>query len=189
MPELLGTSPFAVLPPPRLLPRLLGVGVVLLSLTCMGVMVRHAEKAAGFVAEKGALTVERCEEHHGHRGTYDVCFGSFRADRGRVVRDGAGLRGGYVVGEKVRVYREGYGYHPVSWRYVWGGLAFFCAGLAGVAFGVMTTVVGYRARTVGESRAAWAVLRRTAAAPYVMWLFRAAGAGTAVCVLLLLVSP
>ncbi|QLE71594.1 hypothetical protein FGW37_08255 [Streptomyces rectiverticillatus] len=195
MPELAATSPFCPLPAPRPLPRLVGVGVVVLSLACMGVMVRQAEKAAGLVAGKGTLTVERCEQRRegGHgRGasrSHTLCSGTFRADSGRVVRDSAALRGWYVTGEKVRVYREGYGYRPVGLRYFWGGLAFFFVGLAGVAAGVMTTVVGYRVRTLGESRAAWAVLRRTSVAPYVAWLFRAAGAGTAVCVLLLLVSP
>ncbi|WP_144440886.1 hypothetical protein [Streptomyces roseifaciens] len=195
VPELAATSPFCPLPAPRPLPRLFGVGVVVLSLTCMGVMVRQAEKAAGLVAGKGTLTVERCEQRReggqgrGASRSHTLCFGSFRADSGRVVRDGSALRGWYVTGEKVRVYREGHGYHPVGLRYFWGGLAFFFAGLAGVAVGVMTAVVGYRVRTVGESRAAWAMLRRTSVAPYVTWLFRAAGAGTAVCVLLLLVSP
>ncbi|MGK5728453.1 hypothetical protein [Streptomyces sp. URMC 124] len=196
VPELSATSPFCPLPPARLVPRLAGIGVVVLSLTCMGAMARQAEKAAGHVADKGTLSVERCEEHRGSgsrgsSGTYDVCFGSFRAESGRVVQGGPGLRGSYVAGEKVRVYHQGNSYRPISWRYFWGGWAFFFAGLAGVALGTMVALTGFWTKTLGESRAAWAALRRNhaPAAACVAWLFRAAGVGTAACVLLTLVSP
>ncbi|MGW2597281.1 hypothetical protein [Streptomyces klenkii] len=190
VPELAATSPFTALPAPRILPRLAGVGLMVLSLACMGFMVRQAEKSAGFVANKGTLVVKRCEEQ-GSGGRYssavhDVCFGSFRADNGRVVHDGAGLRGWYATGEKVRVYREGYGYQPVSWRFFWGRLAFFFAGLLMVAFGLVIAAAGHRTRTVGESRAAWEVLRRKSVGPYISWLFRVGGAGTAVCAVLTL---
>ncbi|MEU8551071.1 hypothetical protein AB0C81_29520 [Streptomyces roseoverticillatus] len=192
VPELAATSPFAALPAPRTVPRLTGVGIVVLSLACMGFMARQAEKSAGLVANKGTLVVKRCEEHgrSGGRyssGTYDVCFGSFHADSGRVVRDDAGLRGWYVAGEKVRVYREGYRYQPVSWRFFWGQLAFFFAGLMMVAFGLMTAVVGHRAKTAGEIRASWEALRRKSAGPYVAWLLRTGGAGAAACAVLSLV--
>ncbi|MEV5378735.1 hypothetical protein AB0L26_22590 [Streptomyces nondiastaticus] len=193
VPELAATSPFAALPAPRIMPRLTGVGIVVLSLACMGFMARQAEKSAGLVANKGTLVVKRCEERraygrHHSADAYDVCFGSFRADSGRVVRDGAGLRGWYAAGEKVRVYREGHRYQPVSWRFFWGRLAFFFAGLMMVAFGVMTMVVGHRARTAGEIRASWEALRRKSAGPYVSWLLRAGGAGTAACAVLALVG-
>ncbi|MFH8785644.1 hypothetical protein [Streptomyces roseoverticillatus] len=192
VPELTARSPFVALPAPRILPRLAGVGIVVLSLACMGFMVRQAEKSAGLVADKGTLVVKRCEERGRSGGryssdTYDVCFGSFQADSGRAMRDGAWIRGWYVVGEKVRVYREGDRCQPVSWRFFWGRLAFFFAGLMMVAFGLMTTVVGHRAKTAEEIRASWEALRRTSAGPYVSWLLRTGGAGTAACTVLSLV--
>ncbi|WP_436723190.1 hypothetical protein [Streptomyces sp. URMC 127] len=193
MPELARTGPFAVLPEPRVLPRIAGVGIIVLSLACMGFMVRQAEKSAGLVANKGTLVVKRCEERgrSGGRhssGTYDVCFGSFRSDSGRVVRDGAGLRGWHVAGEKVRVYREGYRYQPVSWRFFWGRLAFFFAGLMMVVYGLMVTVAGHRVKTPEEIRASWEALRRKPAGPYASWLLRTGGAGAAACTVLSLVS-
>ncbi|MFF7728027.1 hypothetical protein [Streptomyces sp. NPDC008001] len=190
MPELAATSPFTALPEPRILPRIAGVGIVVMSLACMAFMVRQAEKSAGFAVHKGTLVVERCEERRGSSGTYDVCSGSFRADGGgRAVRDGSGIRGWYVAGERVRVYRGDHGYQAISGRFFWGRLAFFFAGLLMVAFGVMVTVVGHRAKTSEEMRASWEALRRTSAGPYVTWLLRTGGAGTAACAVLSLVMP
>ncbi|MEU4212029.1 hypothetical protein AB0F13_18815 [Streptomyces sp. NPDC026206] len=193
MPELLGVSPSPFVPPPgpRYKARALGVGWVVAALLCAYFSASQASRAAGHVANKGVLTVERCWQHpgsgrYGSKGT--ECVGSFRTATGRVVRDDAELDGAHVPGERVRVYRAGDSYNLVGWRAFWGWLILFCFGALVACHGLMTIVVGIHATKAEEMLVVQSLVRRTSAAVYVKSLMWSALAGLVLCAMLALVS-
>ncbi|MFE0046356.1 hypothetical protein [Streptomyces albireticuli] len=172
--------------------RAFGAALMLVSLLGMGFFLSQSVKAAGYVADKGTVTVSECRTHRtvSHRTREETsCTGVFRSAGGRTVRDDAELTGYYVPGEKVRVYREASDYSLVSLRAFWGWLClvFFCLVL--FSRGLVSVVVGVRAAAFHELLAAQQMLKRTPFADYVKWLVLVGCAGLALCVLLAAVSP
>ncbi len=193
MPELLGVSPVAPPSGPRYKARALGASWVLLGLLLAALSVTQAEKAAGHVTDKGTLTVERCwvrttHARHGD-GDRDVCVGLYQGENGRTVRDGAELKGFYVPGERVRVYREDSEYYVIGWRVFWGWLACAFGGALLVCLGMVTVIVGIHAKTLEELDAVKSLLRlQPAVADCLRWLRRVGVAGLVLCFVLALIS-
>ncbi|MBT2387779.1 hypothetical protein [Streptomyces sp. ISL-11] len=195
MPELLGVSPVAPPSGPRYKARALGVCLMLASLAGMGFCLSRAVKAAGYVADKGTVTVGHCwtvhrsstSTRHSHDETR--CSGAFRPKGGRTVRTDAELKGFYVPGERVDVYREGSDYSLVSPRAGWGWLCAVFFGLITFTQGLVAVVIGFHARSVDEFRAAHGLIARSPFGGYVTRLLQVGGAGMLLCVLLACVSP
>ncbi|MFI9200909.1 hypothetical protein [Streptomyces sp. NPDC053048] len=191
MPELLGASPLAPPPGRRYKARIGGFCVVLAGLALMEVSVTHAVKAAGYVADKGTVTVAHCRLHRGHSSGSEesVCDGVYRPADGGAVRDDARLDGWYVPGEQVDVYREASAYFLVSLRAFWGWLILFFLGMLCAAHGMVTIVVGFPRRTIAQFTVARQMIAQSIVAEPVKWLRRVGGAGALLCFLLACVSP
>ncbi len=191
MPDMLSSSPFATPTEPRYKTWLIGAGYVLLGLLCMGATATQATKATGEVAHKGTLTVESCTVRHvsgRHGGDKTMCVGTFRPGRGPAVRDETELEGDHIPGEHVRVYREDYEYHLISWRSFWGWLAFFFLSVLAVCRGATTALSGVHARTVDEFTVVRSLMERHPGAPYVAALRWAGAGGLLLCFVFALVS-
>ncbi|ARZ70656.1 hypothetical protein M1P56_07200 [Streptomyces sp. HU2014] len=173
--------------------RAFGAALMLFSLLGMGFCLSQSVKAAGYVADKGTVTVSECrtERSLSRRVKKEEtrCTGVFRSEGGRTVRDDAELTGYYVPGEKVRVYREASDYSLVSLRAFWGWLClvFFCLVL--FSRGLVSVVVGVSATAFHEFPYAQEMLKRTPFADYVKWLLLIGGCGLLLCVMLAAVSP
>ncbi|MFF4155441.1 hypothetical protein [Streptomyces sp. NPDC001678] len=190
MPELLGASPFAPTPRPRIKTRLGGVCLVVAGLLLMEFTATSAVKAFGFADHQGTMTIGHCQTTHrgsGHEGT--SCDGVFRpADGGAVLTD-AEIDGAYVPGERVKVYREWGSYSLISPRAFWEWLILLFMALPVMAHGVMLVVAGFHPRTIGQFKAVREMLRRAEVAEHVRWLRRVGGMGMLACFLLACVSP
>ncbi|MEX2982078.1 hypothetical protein [Streptomyces sp. C36] len=191
MPELLGVSPLAPPPVRRYRTRVGGFCVVLAGLALMEVSVTHAVKAAGYVADKGTVTVAHCRIHpaRGRRNEESVCDGVYRPAGGGAARDDAEIDGWYVPGEQVTVYREASEYFLLSMRAFWGWMILFFLGMLGAAHGMVTIVVGFRRTTIAQFTAAREMVGCSLMAEPVKWLRRVGGVGALLCLLLALVSP
>lgn len=180
-------------PVARFRARAFGASLMLVTLLGMGFSLSQSVKAAGYVEDKGTLTVDECHTVRTSTGrrTHEEfhCTGVFRSARGRSVHDGAELTGYYVQGEKVRVYREASAYSLVSLRAFWGWLcmAFFCLFL--FSRGLVSLVVGIGMQVFTAPLMA---KRRLSGTPYALCSKRLAlvgAAGLLLCFTLAAVSP
>ncbi|MEV4442308.1 hypothetical protein AB0K09_25530 [Streptomyces sp. NPDC049577] len=191
MPELLGVSPLAPPPGPRLAPRLRGLGLVLAGLAFMAVCFAQAVKAAGFASHTGTLTVGHCrtERSSGRTGDRSVCSGVFRSADGGSVRTDAEVDGWYVPGERVAVYREASFYAPVRMRACWAWSMFFFLALVGASQGLVILVAGFTPRSPGECHAADELVARSRLGSSPLWLRRVGLGGLVLSLVLACVSP
>ncbi|MCC3776757.1 hypothetical protein [Streptomyces sp. UNOB3_S3] len=190
MPELLGASPFAPMPRPRLKTRFGGLCLVVAGLLLMEFTATSAVKAVGYADHQGTMTIGHCRitrQGSGHEGT--SCDGVFRpSDGGAVLRD-AEIDGSYVPGERLTVYREWGSYSLIGLRTFWEWLIFLFMALPLMAHGVMLVVAGFQPKTLGQFKAVREMLRRAMVAEHVRWLRRVGGVGMLACFLLACVSP
>ncbi|MFE0101654.1 hypothetical protein [Streptomyces sp. NPDC059009] len=168
--------------------RVLGVVMLLVTLTVCGLGVAKAAASAGYVGTRGTIEVEECWKSSGGRNHSDTrwCRGTFHAgdggaDSGARAVDAQVKSRDAQPEDSVEVSRSGSEYVEVGHGHSWGFMvmAFFGLLLAAPAFAV--AVSGIRPRSGGHgAEAIRAALSGTWAARVVKWTALTSVAGMAV---------